>query len=276
MTSNRRLGAVRATARDLRYNLPMWWVMAVNLLWWLVLPHRRFESPEAIRGLDEVRRKFPEIRAELDRQRELGVSIPRLDEVEPGQSRVAISGGWRTLTLRLFGCDVEPNQQLMPVTWSAVAGVSGLHSAMFSVLEPGVRIPPHMGPTKGVWRYHLAIEVPDGERCGLWVSGRTQRWKEGEHFMFDDTYLHRAWNESTADRIVLVCDVVRPMRFAWQNRLNRRVLDAIAATGRLQAAAGRAGEFALQQGPHHEPERQQEPEPVVSARLVSVNAARSG
>jgi beta-hydroxylase len=235
--------AVVAAVRDLRYNLPMWWVMAVNLLWWVVLPHRRFAAPAEVAGLGEVARRFPEIRAEFDTVRRTGLSIPRLDEIEPGQSRVAASGRWRTLTLRLFGCDVPHNQAMLSSTWTALAGVEGLHSAMFSVLEPGTDIPTHMGPTKGLWRYHLAIAVPEPEAAGLWVGGTTLRWAEGQAFMFDDTYPHRAWNHGHGDRVVLVCDIVRPMRFGWMNRLNRAVLDRIAATDRLQNAARTAGEF---------------------------------
>ncbi len=41
--------------------------------------------------------------------------------------------------------------------------------------------------------------------------------------MFDETYIHRAENATDHDRIILFCDVERPMRFAWAAALNRFV-----------------------------------------------------
>ena len=68
---------------------------------------------------------------------------------------------------------------------------------MFSILSPHKRIPPHVGPYKGVLRYHLALKVPEpADQCGITVHGVTRHWEEGKSLVFDDVWEHSAWNET--------------------------------------------------------------------------------
>jgi beta-hydroxylase len=39
--------------------------------------------------------------------------------------------------------------------------------------------------------------------------------------MFDETYIHWAENRSGSNRIILFCDVERPMRYRWAQAVNR-------------------------------------------------------
>ena len=56
---------------------------------------------------------------------------------------------------------------------------------------------------------HLPLVVPDG--CALNLVDRgTHVWKEGELVMFDDTYLHEAWNRSDSPRVILLMDCWNP------------------------------------------------------------------
>ena len=56
---------------------------------------------------------------------------------------------------------------------------------MFSILEPGKRIPPHRGPFNGVLRVHLGLLVPaPAEKCGLRVAGSEHFWQEGRAFVY--------------------------------------------------------------------------------------------
>lgn len=41
--------------------------------------------------------------------------------------------------------------------------------------------------------------------------------------MFDETYLHWAENRTNLDRIILFCDIERPMRYRWAQVINRAV-----------------------------------------------------
>ena len=51
-------------------------------------------------------------------------------------------------------------------------------------------------------------------------AGRTA-WRDGEGVMFDETFIHRAENFSDRDRVILFCDVERPLRYRWAQAVNR-------------------------------------------------------
>jgi len=98
-------------------------------------------------------------------------------------------------------------------------------SALFSVLQPKTRIPPHTGVANFRLVVHLPLIVPAG--CGFRVGGETRQWRVGEAWVFDDTIEHEAWNDSEQTRIIFICDV-------WSPRLSpeeRAVIgEVIAAT----------------------------------------------
>jgi beta-hydroxylase len=47
-----------------------------------------------------------------------------------------------------------------------------------------------------------------------------RRWEEGKTLIFDDTYDHEAWNDSSEPRVVLFVDFLRdlPRPLSWVNR----------------------------------------------------------
>ncbi len=51
------------------------------------------------------------------------------------------------------------------------------------------------------------------------VGGETCVWHEGEIFVFDDTYKHEVLNETPDERVILIFDFDRPIRF-WGRQLN--------------------------------------------------------
>ncbi len=89
-------------------------------------------------------------------------------------------------------------------------------SAMFSVLKPKTRIPPHTGVANFRLVVHLPLTLPPG--CGFRVGGELREWRIGEAWVFDDTIEHEAWNESDETRIILICDVWNP-RLSEEERL---------------------------------------------------------
>ena len=95
---------------------------------------------------------------------------------------------------------------------------------MFSILDPGKRIPPHRGPYNGVLRLHLGLLVPEPhERLGIRIGPEHRHWQEGRVLIFDDAYEHEAWNDSAQVRVVLFVDFEKPLRFP-ANLLNRVLL----------------------------------------------------
>jgi aspartyl/asparaginyl beta-hydroxylase (cupin superfamily) len=91
-------------------------------------------------------------------------------------------------------------------------------SALFSVLQPHTRIPPHTGIANFRLVVHLPLIVPPG--CGFRVGGETRPWRVGEAWVFDDTIEHEAWNDSDQTRIIFICDV-------WSPRLSPQECAAI-------------------------------------------------
>ena len=94
-------------------------------------------------------------------------------------------------------------------------------SAMFSVLAPQTRIPPHHGVANFRLVVHLPLILPGS--CGFRVGGETREWRLGEAWVFDDTIEHEAWNDSDQVRVIFICDI-------WSPRLSPEERGAIAAT----------------------------------------------
>ena len=82
-------------------------------------------------------------------------------------------------------------------------------TAMFSILAPRTRIPPHTGSNNVRATVHLPLVVPDG--CGFRVGAQTRSWQVGTAWAFDDTIEHEAWNDSDAPRAILIIDVWNPL-----------------------------------------------------------------
>jgi aspartyl/asparaginyl beta-hydroxylase (cupin superfamily) len=82
-------------------------------------------------------------------------------------------------------------------------------TALFSILEPHSRIPPHTGSSNVRATVHLPLVVPDG--CGFRVGSETRTFEAGRAWAFDDTIEHEAWNDSEAYRAILILDVWNPL-----------------------------------------------------------------
>jgi aspartyl/asparaginyl beta-hydroxylase (cupin superfamily) len=103
-------------------------------------------------------------------------------------------------------------------------------TAMFSVLQPRTRIPPHTGSANTRLVCHLPLILP--EKCGFRVGNDTREWKLGEAWVFDDTIEHEAWNDSDQVRVILIIDVWNP----FLTEAERKLVDAMmVARGRYLA-----------------------------------------
>ena len=90
-----------------------------------------------------------------------------------------------------------------------LANVPGyMPDVLFSLLEPGASIQPHYGQNNARLTVHLGLRVPDD--CALKVGEETRAWRPGKVLVFDDSFLHEAWNRSDEDRVVLIFKVWNP------------------------------------------------------------------
>ena len=194
------------------------------------------------------------IRAEAEAVLAFRDAIPGFQEVSPDQYRLATGKSWRTHFLYGFGERLATNTKLTPRTAALLEQVPNLQTAMFSILAPGYHIPAHTGVTKGILRAHLGLIVPeDHAACRIRVADTITPWREGETFVFDDTYEHEVWNETDQERVILIFDFDRPMR-PLGRVLNKAVVAGVKRTAfykdprrnmadaeaRLEAAIGRA------------------------------------
>jgi aspartate beta-hydroxylase len=147
---------------------------------------------------------------------------------------------WTAYHLLRDGKPVEANAARCPKTMAAlevvdqpnVAGRSP--AAMYSILKPHTRIPPHTGVANTRVVLHLPLIIPEG--CGFRVGGETRQWREGEAWVFDDTINHEAWNNSDHPRAIFMCDV-------WSPRLSHEEREMIA---RIAVALDRFNGFSPQ------------------------------
>jgi len=125
------------------------------------------------------------------------------------------SARWSSYFLWRHGQPQSGHLQRCPQTAQALAAVDmadigGLcPNAMFSVLAPHTRIPPHHGETNARVIVHLPLVVP--ENCLYRVGFEQRRWTVGEVLVFDDSIEHEARNDSSHQRVVLIFDVWNPL-----------------------------------------------------------------
>lgn len=94
-------------------------------------------------------------------------------------------------------------------------------TAMFSILEPNTRIPPHTGSNNVRTTVHLPLVVPAG--CGFRVGAQTRAFAPGVAWAFDDTIEHEAWNDSGEPRAILILDVWNPLLSEAERAMVRAV-----------------------------------------------------
>lgn len=140
-------------------------------------------------------------------------AIPPLREISPDHAGIVKDNAWRSFFLIGYGHRQEENIARAPKTAALVSKIPGLNSAFFSILAPGSAIIPHRGVTKAFITAHLGLVVPR-DREGLWMRVENERlhWQEGKWLVFDDTYEHEVKNETDETRIVLLCQVERPLK----------------------------------------------------------------
>ena len=202
------------------------------------LPELEFHDRELFPELEAFEQAAPDIRAEFDAliAAEAAEMVPYIqypERVPLAQWReLNHNPKWTAIHLLQNGYRVERNARHCPRTMEAVAKMPQPHvrnaspNAMFSLLAPRTRIPPHTGAANTRLVCHLPLIVPP--RCGFRVGATTRDWRVGEAFVFDDTIEHEAWYESDELRVVLIIDL-------WAPALSKAEREAV---GAIIGAAG--------------------------------------
>lgn len=162
--------------------------------------------------------------------------LKRFKDIDPYQTNLDNYNSnipWEVLFLKVYNKQTS-KIKYFPKTYSLISKIPGCTLAMFSVLHPNKTLPPHVGPYKGVLRYHLALVTPKNEKqCKLFVNNIEYNWKKGEDVLFDDTFLHHVKNESNETRVVLFLDIKKEFNNIFLDSLNSFILSMAKFTDKV-------------------------------------------
>ena len=208
------------------------------------LPAVEFHERDRFPWMRELEATTPAIRREFEAliASEAADLVPYIqypDDVPLRQwEQLNRSRDWTAVHLLQNGRRIDRNARHCPRTMELLAAlpqprVKGASpNAMFSLLAPHTRIPPHTGVANTRLVCHLPLIVPAG--CGFRVGAETRQWEAGRGFVFDDTIEHEAWNDSAELRVVFIFDI-------WAWALSEAEREAVAAIMPRSAAAGGEG-----------------------------------
>ncbi len=92
---------------------------------------------------------------------------------------------------------------IFPEITRMLRGIPRIQWSGFSRLGARSALKPHRHTNPDSLIYHLGLVIPPGGRAGLMADEQRYIWqKEGDAVIFDDNYLHSAWNDSDSERII--------------------------------------------------------------------------
>jgi beta-hydroxylase len=131
--------------------------------------------------------------------------------------------GWKRFYLKWYDKPLPSAELLCPKTVELVNSIPNVKGAMFALLPGGSHLNPHRDPFAGSLRYHLGLSTPNSDDCRIFVDGQEYAWRDGEDVMFDETYVHWVKNETDHTRVILFCDIERPLSNRVMTRINRAI-----------------------------------------------------
>jgi Aspartyl/Asparaginyl beta-hydroxylase len=120
-------------------------------------------------------------------------------------------GAWAAAQLFVYGERIDAVCDLCPETarlLESIPGAASFGKVLFSALAAHTYLIPHCGTSNVKLRCQLPLRVPAG--CCLRIGEQTVRLEEGKCVLFDDSFLHTAWNPSDQPRFVLLFDFYHP------------------------------------------------------------------
>jgi len=162
---------------------------------------------------DDIRNEITNVLAEGQSVLQPYISVPEGGGLDVWRE-LNNSRRWGVYYLWREGVPIPEHQARCPRTMAAleswprceVPGCSPV--AVFSILDPKTRIPPHTGVNNTRLIVHIPLIIPPG--CGLRVGAEQREWHPGHALIFDDTIEHEAWNDSDVPRAVLILDAWNP------------------------------------------------------------------
>jgi beta-hydroxylase len=146
--------------------------------------------------------------------------------------------GWTRFYLKWYDAPLKSAEALCPRTVALVQSIPAINGAMFAILPAGGDLGRHRDPFAGSLRYHLGLSTPNSDACRIVVDGQPYAWRDGEAVMFDETYIHWAENRTDRDRLILFCDIERPLTSRAVSTLNHWIERTIVRASQTENAPG--------------------------------------
>ncbi len=174
----------------------------------------------------KVRENWEMIRDEAKRLYEAG-HIQKSEKHNDLAFNTFFKRGWKRFYLKWYG-DVHPSAvELCPKTVELVKSIPTINAALFALLSPRSKLGEHRDPFAGSLRYHLGLMTPNSDLCRIYIDGTPYAWRDGKDILFDETFIHSVNNDTDETRVILFCDVARPMRTPIVRAINRFVTNHI-------------------------------------------------
>ncbi|MES2262037.1 MAG: lipid A hydroxylase LpxO [Pseudomonadota bacterium] len=184
------------------------------------VPAQPFLGVQEFPELAPLQQHWQTIRAEAEHLLALQ-KIKAAEQNDDAGFNSFFKNGWKRFYLKWYDASHPSAERLCPQTCALLRAIPSVKAAMFAELPPGAKLNLHRDPYAGSLRYHLGLATPNDDRCFIDVDGQRHSWRDGAGVVFDESYLHWAVNGSEHGRIILFCDIERPLRFQWARALNR-------------------------------------------------------
>ncbi len=156
------------------------------------------------------------------------------DDHPQAESWAAVNNAreWSAFHLYRHGKPIAENAARCPRTMELLSRLPLMRipnhapEVVLSVLKAGAHIPPHFGSVNGRLIVHLPLIVPP--HCGaLCAAGEKRAWQEGRCLIFDDSFVHEAWNDSDQTRVVMLLDIWNPQLTTVEQQAFSAALESI-------------------------------------------------
>ena len=146
--------------------------------------------------------------------------------------------GWKRFYVKWYDEPLDSAKALCPKTVALVQSIPSVNAAMFALLPPGGDLGKHRDPFAGSLRYHLGLSTPNSENCRIFVDGEPYHWRDGEAVIFDETFIHWAENKTDTLRVILFCDVERPLTSRVMAKINHWYEATVIRASQTENVAG--------------------------------------
>jgi beta-hydroxylase len=119
--------------------------------------------------------------------------------------------GWRRFYLKWYDDFLPSAKEICPKTVELVQSIPSVNAALFALLPGKSKLGEHRDPFAGSLRYHLGLITPNSDDCRIEIDGTSYSWRDGQDILFDETFIHSVNNDTDQDRLILFCDVARPL-----------------------------------------------------------------